>query len=161
LASLIQRDNFETFESIPSEILVSFTFDDELCEILSFFSSLFEDSLQNSIHYPVNVIHCLILILCKITKYNKKLSESLVIFLRKYIFSGQKNFTKIGIISLSHMIYENVIAKEDFNRIFEWISTIFVKNEINENTYYLLELFEYNVDKLDLVILFPLNFKKE
>eukprot|EP01080_Neovahlkampfia_damariscottae_P001064 gene1064-10583_t len=150
LSSLKQKDNFEICQCISSEILVSLTFDENQLKILSNFSTLFEDALQNSIHYPVNVIQSLVFILCKMSKNKQKLNQSLMIFLRKFIFSGQKNQTKIGIISLSNLIFENLILNEDFDKIFNWIETIFIRNEINENTLFLLELFDENIDRFTL-----------
>ena len=155
LSSLKEINKFEIEECISSEILICFTFDNFILkEILLNFSTLFEDCLQNSKNYSSNVIQSLIFLLCKLSKYKNKLNESLIIFLRKFIFSGQKNQTKIGIISLSNLIFENLILKDDFEKIFNWIESIFIKTEINENTLYLLQLFNDNINKFSLVSFF-------
>lgn len=140
LSSLSDRSS-----SLSAEILDMISSDPIACEHLSTHSGLLEEAFIHSSEYIDKHIKSIASAFCNSALKNKKIVESIMIFIRKTLFSGQSKLTKIGIILVQISLEKDILEIDDISRVMEWVYQLFEPTIISINNEYILELFESNV----------------
>ncbi|KAL9644160.1 hypothetical protein ABK040_005624 [Willaertia magna] len=153
LLAMFQYSN-DPSSSIAGDILIGLSTQEEedeeseeaneWCKILATdFQSILKDALSHAVSYSPKCQHCLCYVLSKLCRYEPKLFEFLMIFVRKQLFSGQDNRTQLGIVASTHIIKETQwMSVMDIER---FVINMFNTKSFDSNTIYLLDLFIHNV----------------
>lgn len=145
ILSLILSSLSDNKISLSSDILDMISNDPVACESLSVHSGLLEEAFINSSGYLDRHIKSIALGFCNSAQFNKKIVESIMIFIRKTLFSGQVNLTKIGIILVQISLEKDILEIEDISRVMEWVYQLFESSIVSTNNEYIIELFDTNI----------------
>jgi hypothetical protein len=114
-----------TIGSIGGSILTSLSKDSKCSDLLSRYGSIIEDFLHNTQTLSDENIKCLAVSICNCSKSNLSILQTLAIFIRKTLFSGQSFDNKIGVVTASYSINTSAFSSDDIDRFFEWIFQLF------------------------------------
>jgi hypothetical protein len=156
LSTLLKHESFDINPDISNNILLYLSSNEMDLEILSRYENLFEDYLYNCTKmFNFKIINTISKILINISVYKKNYSESLIILLRKFLYSGLENKSIIGVVLSEHLFskFEQIENSSELLKVNEWINNIYdEKNRVITN--YIVNLWRIDLNfykKNDLV----------
>lgn len=140
-----------TISRVGGEILVELSNHSKCAPLLSRYSALMEDFLHNTHSLSDDNIKNLAVSMCRCAKHSIGICETLMIFIRKALFSGQGFDTKVGIFMASFVINTEIFPPLDSERILTWIYEMFDQHAVTSRNLHILQLLDFNIGVIDYV----------